>query len=295
MAALASVSRPAKARAAHQPFVAGELLAKLDPVIRARTARNLHSAQPGRRSIIVGVDAVDAAHGHVGDFARTNPVHVALEAGVEMIRAAIGRAHRVLVVAVLDAASVADDALPARVPVVGVVQAVVMTELVSRDTDSEVTPEPHTGCSHVTKPRPTPARDRAEADDVVVVVAQHVAGGGCSIAGVRAQLKEGVIATVVGRRLRHAQRRSHGGTAAVQIETAPAIAGFHVVIVQPADERSARAVSKRRAREVREFNADQDQPLGSLRAHAGGNLRTVVAASAVATVSSDLGLHEAFV
>ena len=105
-----AIARPADGRAAQEPAVGREFLAKLDPVIRRAAADNFEPAQPGRIGVVVRVEPVNPAGADGQSVAGRQPVEVTLVSGVEMIGPRVGRAHGVKDVAIFNAGAGADDA-----------------------------------------------------------------------------------------------------------------------------------------------------------------------------------------
>src|SRR5258705_8972031 len=126
---------PIEQHAAEKPAV-GEALAKLRPVIAiiilANFDRVFLTGDNARR--IEGINAIRAVAGDVVHECFGQPIELVLEGGVKMIRPRVGRAHRVVAVAIFDMRAGADHTVAISGPRVGVPQPVIMAELVARDT-----------------------------------------------------------------------------------------------------------------------------------------------------------------
>ena len=183
---LVAVLRPAQPGTIHEPFVAGELLPELDPVIGGAVFDDAQAAQAGCVGDVVGVEAIGAAGGDRHHVGRAEPIEVTFVTGVKMVIACAGRAHRVKAVAILDTGPRADNTLTAGVPEVGVVEPVVVAQLVRGHAGRGAVAYPRAGRTDVGQAGPTEARHRPHAGHVQIVTRQHVAGRRRGAAGVSA-------------------------------------------------------------------------------------------------------------
>ena len=130
------------------------------------------------------------------------------------------------------------------------IEAVIVAQFVAGHAGAEIIPQPDASGADVTQTGPSPARHRPKADQVKIVVAQHVAGGDGRTACVRAQLGVIIVRPVIGGGLGHAKRARDLRPPAIRREARAPEGGFGVKSVQAANERDARVVRERRAWQI---------------------------------------------
>ncbi len=241
---------PVHKRAIHEPTVAGEFLAKFDPVVGAAVFGDLQGAYAGSIRIIVGRDAVSAAGNHGRNLVGAKPIQVVLGMSIKVIVAGQGPAHCIPVIALFDTGARADDALAAGVPKICVVQTVIVAEFVGGHASVETVAQPGARSAHIAHAAPAPAGHRTHASDVQIIIGLGIPGQGGGVASVSAELVVIVVGAVPGGGFWHAQSRRDIRTRACQREARPAVGHLCIESVQRGYQVGPDHIRKRRSRQV---------------------------------------------